>query len=355
MLARARLVAQSLVGPRFASPTEAVSAFGAMQGQDLPGVLASAALRSGRRIEDVLDELNSGRLVRGYPMRGTVFLLPGADVTWITELCAGPSLRAATARRHQLGLDADQLGSAEELADAALETGSISRAELFRVWEGAGLAPAGGRGYHMLFSLIASNKLAYGPWNGSEQDVVLVRQWLPDSPTLAERFDDERIPAVAELLLRYARSHGPVTLRDFAWWTKLTLGEIRRALPLIGGSLETDGAPEPSFWRAGLYDDVAAVGRACAQPLLLPGFDEYILGYADRSFAMPSTHQARLVPGNNGVFRRSVVVAGRVLGTWTRTGRPGSRGLEIDQFEPIPERHLKRLRTRFAEFPFTAV
>lgn len=351
-LTRARLVAQALVGAGFPTPTDAVGAAGAMQGQDLPGVLASAALRSSGRIADVLEELDSGRLVRGYPMRGTVFLMTAADVTWITQLCVAPAIRAAAARRHHLGLDAAQLSHAGDLAQSLLEEGPKAKAELFGRWDARGLAPQGGRGYHLLFSLIAEGLIVYGPWNGSEQDVALREQWLRSSPTLEDRFGGERIPAVAELLLRYLTSHGPATLRDFAWWTKLTLGEIRKALPLIVDGLESDGADDASYWRPGLLDEVAALGRATAQPLLLPGFDEYILGYADRSFAAPSAHLAKLVPGNNGVFKRPVVIGGRVLGTWSRGGRPGGRRLEIEPFDSISEGHLRRLERRFTAFPF---
>ena len=54
----------------------------------------------------------------------------------------------------------------------------------------------------------------------------------------------DRIAAVAEFLRRYLTSHGPATLRDFAWWTKLPLGEIRRALPLIVGvTAKSSGSP----------------------------------------------------------------------------------------------------------------
>ena len=323
-----------------------------MQGQDLPGVLASAALRSTGSLADVLTALNEARLVRGYPMRGTVFLMSAADVRWVTELCAAPSLRAAAARRHQLGLDADQIDRAWRVAEEALAAGPMPRGQLNELWDAAGLAPSGGRGYHMLFTLIASNRLVHGPWNGAEQDVALMDQWLPGAEGLADRFDGDRTPAVAEFLLRYLTSHGPATIRDFAWWTKLTLGEIRRALPLIVGLLESDGAEDPSFWRPGLLDEVAAVGRASAQPLLLPGFDEYVLGYADRLFAMRDDHHKRLVPGNNGVFKRSVVIGGRVVGTWARAGRPGARRLEIDAFEPVSDAAAKRLEARYLSFPF---
>ena len=44
-LVRRRLVAQGLATRPFSSPHDAVAAFGAMQGQDLPGVMASIALR----------------------------------------------------------------------------------------------------------------------------------------------------------------------------------------------------------------------------------------------------------------------------------------------------------------------
>lgn len=350
--ARARFVAQSLAAPVFPSPVEAVAASGAMQGQDLPGVLASAALRSTGGIDAVLADLTAGRLVRGYPMRGTVFLMAARDLSWITELCAAPVLRAAAARRHQLGLDADQLTLARDLAEETLTQGPRTRSELLRIWQDAGLAPAGGRGYHMLATLIGERVCAYGPWNGTDQDVVLVSRWLPANPTLDDLFGGERIPAVAELLARYLSSHGPATLRDFAWWTKLPLTEIRRALPLIADRLESDGAPEASFRRPGLYDEVAAAGRGVGRAVLLPGFDEFILGYQDRLFAMPPEHHAKLVPGNNGVFRKTVVVGCRVRGTWTRGGRPGNRTLEIEEFEPVSPSAHRALRARFAAFPF---
>ena len=353
-LTSSRLVAHHLVGPRFSSPLEAVAASGAMQGQDLPGAVASAALRSTGDVADVFEALDSAELVRGYPMRGTVFLMAAADVVWVTELCATPSLRAAAARRHHLDLDASHIEQAWELTQGSLSSGPLSRADLFQVWESAGLSPQGGRGYHMLFSLIAANRVVYGPWNGSEQDVAMVAQWLPGAPTLEDRFNGERIPAVAELLLRYFRSHGPATIRDFAWWPKLALGEIRKALPLVRDQLECDDAEEPSFWRVGLHEEIAEVGRGCTQPLLLPGFDEYVLGYRDRLFAMTDEHHGLLVPGNNGVFKRSVIIGGRVHGTWSRAGKPGKRHLDVQHFHEISPAMIRRLERLFDRFPFAA-
>ena len=53
--------------------TQVAAAFGAHQGQDLPGVVASLALRTPGGTDAVTDAFTAGTVVRGYPMRGTVF------------------------------------------------------------------------------------------------------------------------------------------------------------------------------------------------------------------------------------------------------------------------------------------
>ncbi|MHA7861284.1 winged helix DNA-binding domain-containing protein [Tessaracoccus sp. Y36] len=351
-LGRSRLVAQGLITRPYPSPVDALTAFGAMQGQDLPGVLASAALRTpSNSVDDVLTALNEAQIVRGYPMRGTVFLMPAADAAWITQLCSWPSIRAADRRKQQLELDQQQLGRARDLAVGLLGE-PFSRAELFELWDEHGLRTKGGRGYHLLFHLIAEGTVVYGPWNGTEQDVVLADAWLPRGTDLEGRFNGDHDAATAEFLRRYLTTHGPATVRDFAWWTKLTLAQIRRGLALIVGEFETDGAEEPSYWRPGLLEESRELGRATSAPLLLPGFDEFVLGYQDRLFAMTADHHQRLVPGNNGVFRRSVVIGGTVVGVWTRSGRPGKRQFEIDAFTDITPATASRLEKQFAAFPF---
>jgi hypothetical protein len=71
--------------------------------------------------------------------------------------------------------------------------------------------------------------------------------------------------------------------------------------------------------------------------LLLPGFDEFVLGYADRSCAVPPEFADRIVPGGNGVFRPTVVAGGRVVGTWRWTGRGARRTVEAEPFTAFPD------------------
>ena len=59
--------------------------------------------------------------------------------------------------------------------------------------------------------------------------------------------------------------------------------------------------------------------------LLLPGFDEFVLGYQDRSLVLAPEHANKIVPGGNGVFKKTVVAGGEVIGTWARAGtEPGA-------------------------------
>lgn len=354
-LGRLRLVAQGLATRPYARPLDAVAAHGAMQGQDLPGVVASAVLRTaGGTVDDVLAAMDSGDLVRSYPMRGTVFLMAGADAAWVGQLCAPPAVRAARVRQGGLDLTDELVDRARDVLVAALADAprGLTRREVFDAFEAVGQPTAGGVGYHLLTRFISETLVVYGPWNGTDQNVVLASRWVPDGSGLDGRFNGDRVAAVTELLRRYLTSHGPATIRDFSWWTKLPLAEIRAALPAVAPDLETDGADEPSYWRPGLHDDLATSVDPVAAPRLLPGFDEFILGYQDRTFAMTPEEHALLVPGNNGVFGRSIVVDGIVRGLWKRSGRPGRRTLDVAPFGELPPEVDATLQMLFGQFPW---
>ena len=72
-----------------------------------------------------------------------------------------------------------------------------------------------------------------------------------------------------------------------------------------------------SYWlspeTAALLDDGVPGQRTV---LALPGFDEFLLGYADRSLVLPPEHADKIVPGGNGVFKKTIVAGGGVIGTW---------------------------------------
>ena len=378
-LAGARILAQGLAGaPLFAGPVEAAHAFAAHQGQDLPGVMASLALRTGGDLAGVLDAFDRGEVVRGYPMRGTVFAVAADTLAWLTELCAAGPLRAAIARRPLLELEERHVEQAREVLEEIAgphsvrgEGRGVLRAELLAAWAEAGLTVDRSRGYHLLSELISFGHAAYGPWREGETAVVLASHWLPAGSDLEGAFNGDRTAAAAELALRYLTSHGPVGERDLAWWSKLPLGLLRAAIPQIEERLETgfadregrlhataeaarSGTGERLWWRPGLAEEYAEREKETMRELLLPGFDELVLGYRDRLYLMDQERHQALVPGNNGVFKRAALRRGEVVGTWTRKGTAGKRKLVLEELRPVSEAQSRRFGMLFTAFPYTA-
>jgi hypothetical protein len=332
-IALLRLVAQRLAGPRAGSPTEAVRWLLAAQGQELPGALTSVALRTGGGTRAAVESaLDAGEVVRSWPMRGTLHLTAADDLPWMLDLLGGRALAGAASRRAALGMTDEDTGRARELAVAALTGGGrLSRTQLLAVLADGGVVTTGQRGYHLIWYLAQTGTLVMGPTAGGEQLFVLLTEWVPAPRQL------EREEALGELALRFFRSHGPATVEDLVRWAGVLVRDVRAGLAGAGdrlAALDVDGVPH---WMDPETPDRLAGCRADAERvLLLPGFDELVLGYADRTCTVPADHADRIVPGNNGVFRPTVVSGGRAVATWRTAGRGAARTLQLDPFTDLP-------------------
>ena len=342
-----RLVAQRLAGPRWATPADAVRHLGAVQAQDLPGALTSVALRvQGGTSEAVRDALDAGRLVRTWPMRGTLHLVPAEDAAWMMAITGGRIAAGLRTRLTELGLDDRALARAHEVAAEGLAGGhALTRAELLEHWVRAGLPVQRRAALFLLHVLCGSGELALGPMEGAEQLVVRLADWVPRPRVL----DPEQ--GLVEWVRRYVLSHGPVTDRDAARWLGLPLGMVRPALAAADGldQLEVDGLTH--YLDPAVPELLAEHRRDARRLMLLPGFDELMLGYRDRSFAVPPAHLDKLVPGGNGMFRATVVKTGRVIGLWRRGGTSLSPAVDPDPFVPWGPRVHAGVRLAFDRLP----
>jgi hypothetical protein len=245
------------------------------------------------------------------------------------DLTAERLTKSIAARHRELGITWADI---EKCRDLALEQvdggGAASRAELFQVFDAAGQPTEGQRGIHILGTLCRHGWLVQGPLAGNQQLMVGFEDWIPESRKL------ERQEAIAEFLLRYFRSHGPATVRDFAWWTQIPLIEVRAAFEDVKGQLVELEFEGTSYWLSGetasLLDSGAPGQRSL---LLLPGFDEFVLGYTDRSLVLAPEHANKIVPGGNGVFKKTVVAGGEGIGTWAREGTGAGAGVVPELFD----------------------
>lgn len=323
-----RLAAQRLATPS-GSAADVVRWLTCTQAQDYPGALTSVALRTadGTRagVEAALD---AGEVVRSWPMRGTLHLVAAEDLPWMLSLTTERLMRAVGPRRALLGLEDSDVERARELAVTALAGGRrLSRDELTAVWAAAGLLGVGQRAYHLIWSLSQTGTLCFGPVRGTEQLLVLLEEWVPH-PRAPEREE-----ALGEWALRYFTGHGPATLKDFANWTKLVMKDVRAGLALAAPQLERLVVDGVEHWMGtGTAEALTAARERAEGVVLLPGFDEYLLGYTDRRAVLAPEHADRICPGGNGMFSPTVIDGGQVVGTWRRVGSGARRRIEATPF-----------------------
>jgi hypothetical protein len=336
--------------------------FGAMQAQDVASGLWSLGARlPGWTLADVNAALERREAIRTWPMRGTVHFIPPADAHWMLELMGVRALAGAAARRATIGLDEATADRGVEILAAALAGGKrLTRAECLTALADGGVTGLGQFGYHLLWYASQRGVTCIAPHIGNEQTFVLLDEWVP-KPQRPER--DEALGIIA---LRYFRSHGPTTRKDFAGWTGLTMTDAKTGIAAAGDALTTvrvDGVEmlaDPALLDTALLDpallDPALLDTAPA-PVddwwTLPGFDEYLLGFKDRSMMLDDAHKQAIIPGGNGVFQSTIVRSGRVVGTWTRT--LGKKAVTVDAVPLVPLRPADRKKaeqafTRYADF-----
>jgi len=339
-----RLSAQGIDDPSAPTAEAVVRNALATQAQDYLGTLWAVGLRTpGATAADVEAAHESGRFVRSWPMRGTLHFVAGEDLGWMLELTRARMLQTAAGTRRRIGLtDADYERAEGVVRDLLGGGGKAKRAELHAALDAAGVSTEGQRGIHILGQLAQLGVLVLA----ARDAWALLEEWVPEPRRL------ERDDALEEFALRYFTSHGPATVKDFSWWSSLTLADARAGLAAARerlDELELEGATY--YLRPGLEPAERAVH-------LLPGFDEYLLGYGDRSAPLAGEHANTVVPGGNGLFMPTIVVDGEVVGIWKRV--LGKKRVDVSLAPLVPltataERAVRSRIVRYAEFLGTDV
>lgn len=307
-MARLRIAGQRIAARRLERPADVVRWLGAVQAQDHLGALWAIGLRTrGATEADVERAIAERAIVRTWPMRGTLHLVPAEDVRWMLALLAPRVVTRRAAAYRALGLDDGAFARSRDAVARALEGGRrLGREALYGVLRDARVPTGGQRGIHVLSRLAMEGLVCHATREGKQQTFALLDEWVPAARPRA------REEALAALARRYFTGHGPATPDDLAWWAGLGAREAREAVELARPELVAETAGGRALWRA------AAAGRATAgSPAahLLPPFDELLVGYRDRSATLTPAHAARV----HALLSPTVVAGDRVVGTWTRT------------------------------------
>lgn len=339
LLRRRRLESQRLAGQPATrgdalDPVAAASGMLAVQAQDFAAAKWALGVRSPRStVADIDAAFDSGALVRSWPFRGTLHVVAAEELGWMLALTSARTVRSAATRQRQLGLDEAVFARASDVTRSILRGGvRLTRDELYAELELAGIDTARQRGSNLLWYLSHIGLVCLGPTAGTGQSVVLTSEWIRQPRELS------RAEALTELAVRYFETHGPATARDLLWWSNILVPEATSAIEgardrlaetVIDGSRYFSSATRP------LDPDVESGAARRPSTLLLPGFDEYLLGYRDRTAQLAEEHSPAVVPGSNGIFLPMLVSQGKIVGTWQRQTRRSIVDVHVTPFAPL--------------------
>jgi hypothetical protein len=334
-IATERLVNQQIECPRLSSVLDLVRWMGAVQAQDYRGGLWAVGLRlASADVAAVEQAIDARRVVRTWPMRGTLHFVPAEDARWMLQLLA-PRVVARTAGRYRaLELDDAAFARSARVLVRALEGGrSLPRPEVYATLERGGVSPAGQRGIQIIGHLSQQGLICHGPRSERQPTFVLLEEWVRASASLS------REEALATLATRYFSSHGPATLADFTWWSGLLVQEAQQAIAAAGARLSKETRNGRSLWSGAR---APARSRRRGGAVLLPPWDEYVVAYRERD--APLGHFKSEPQRFGAIGRPLVVIDGRVRGAWKLALAGGAARLVTDFWTSVTAAERRTVR-----------
>lgn len=306
-----RLHNQQLSQHEFTKVIDVVRHLGAMQSQDFLGAMWSAGVRLPGATEKIVEAaINNGEIVRSWPMRGTLHFVAPEDLRWMLQLMTPRIIKKMAGRHRQLGLDEHIFAKSRAVITRELAGGKqYTRAEMIEMLQANNIDTTGQKAYHIMIHAAMCGDICIGPRKGKQPTFVLVNEWVAPAAELTLE------QALAKIVERYFVGHGPATVKDFMWWTGLTATEAKAGIALAGSKLTSRVVEGTEYWLSpSVINNMPSHND---QALLLPGFDEYMLGYTDRSLQLGLA--SPYIKPKNGVFDSTIIVDGNVVGVWRRT------------------------------------
>ena len=316
------------------SVVEAARLTTAIQAQD--PVQSRLGLRSrgtGFTEAEVLAAVAERSVVRTWLMRATIHLVDSADVRWMTHV-VGPSFARRFRKRWlDIGLTPKVLARTVDALPDVLAPGPLTKNEIVERLRDRNItfpmddpqAPV-----HVLVHATGLGLVCRGCERGRDSTFALLDHWLPASPTGPT--GDE---ALAELARRFFSAFAPATAADFSTWSGLA---STRAIDLIRGELEAADVDGRAGFR--MKDTSVRLPRV-GSLRLLAGFDNYLVGYKNRSLLVSDGDRHRVYVG--GVIKPTVVLDGRVIGIWRLSGDSRTATVTVTPFEPFEPSTVRKV------------
>ena len=342
-----RLLNQQLSNPLFREPKELVSWMGAMQAQNYSMVKWAVGMRlKSATIQAVEKALREGEILRTHVMRPTWHLVAAEDIRWMLKLSAQRIISAndSFAKGYDLDIPNEVYTKAHDLLEKILcGKKSLTKQEIAEHFNRSGIVADNHRMTRFMARAEQEGIICSGEDRGSKCTYALLEERVPPMPELTK---DE---SLARLARSYFRSHSPAVLQDFIWWSGLPVSDAKQAVYLIASELTTEQWKEQTWY---IHDTCRTRGKLSGHIHLLPSYDEYLLGYKDRTDVLPKEHYPKAFT-NNGLFYPVILHEGQVIGNWSKSAKKGSASIECSWFRSndcVDETVLNQEKDKYMRF-----
>jgi hypothetical protein len=158
-----------------------------------------------------------------------------------------------------------------------------------------------------------------GARKGKQFTYALLEERAPNAKVL------KREEALAELTRRYFATRGPATLHDFTWWSGLTLAEAKEGIEAVKSQFVREEIDGKTYW----FDrSISPVKETSPTAHLLPNYDEYFIGFKDRSAIGEIAQKAGVKPDDPSFLANVVILDCQLIGGWKRALKRNSVQVE---------------------------
>ena len=339
-----RLCSQQLASSIFKRPEEVVAWFGGVQAQDYSGAKWAVGQRLKKCIDaDIERALIEKKIVRTWAMRGTFHFVAASDIRWMLALLA-PRIIERNARRYrELKLEEETLMESNEVLKNALQDGShLNRRELLAILQKNGISTEGQRAHYILQRASLDGLICQEVMHTNNNPIYMSMEELPETKILTHH------DALAELAKRYFTGHGPATIHDFTWWSGLLSNDAKEGLEAVKSSLASETIDNKTYWSS---TSKQAVQYSSPAVHLLSSYDEYLVGYKDRSAMLGKVHSRKKSIEN--IMYPTIAVDGQIVGTWKRKFKGNEVIMDlkpVTAFNPDENEALDAAVRSFGEF-----
>lgn len=331
-----RLFNQGLSTNRFEKAEEVVAHFGAMQAQDYSMALWAVGLRTANSSRSVIEnQIKAGKIIRTHILRPTWHLVHQKDIRWMMELSAPNVKKAVQYVDRKEGLTDALFKKAWKIIERQYsKADSLTKEDMMICLAGARLSI----GNLLATQIIIRAELEMLLCNGEEKGTyALFEKRVPATGKISK---NEAIGKLAQL---YFSSRGPATLKDFAWWSGLSISDAKIGVAELNNRLHSFTLDQVKYF----CFDIKNNGSEKPVFSLLPCYDEYTVGYSEgRLLALP-THIDHTKIGN-GIFKPIVLSGNEIVGIWKTTKQ--SPFIEMDVFAGSKKIAAKKIEEGIKRF-----